>query len=273
MNQRSGRELALRYDLLIAPLWGEVLGEWVEERLDLSEDARVLELNCGTGGLSVAMATSLCGKGEVIGVDHDRDRLELAEAKASVVKLQNLTFRLREADEALNHEAPYTVTIGDAATFNGQGTAELLAELVRRTAHDGQVGLKLITRGSFGEFFSIFWEALYDCDLTGHGGGVEALIEQFPTVSESQAMMRDHGLAHVHAYVEKKDFRFATAEEVFDFPLIEDYFVTGWFEFLPDPETRARVRERMVEIIHRETRTQPFDLSVKTTLLTGRKDL
>lgn len=273
MPGRSERELALRYDLMVAPLWQDVLQQWFEDRLDLPNDARVMELNCGTGGLALSIASALTGKGEVIAVDDDQARIDLAMAKADVDKLPNLFFRVAGKDPDATHEGPFDLAIGDATLLDQVALPGLLDTLMISADSDGQVALKLITRGSFGEFFSILWEALYDRDLTRLSPGVEDLIQQFPTVSDGQRMMKDRGLAHVHAYAGKKDLRFSSAAELFDFPIIADYLLVDWFSFLPDLATREVVQDRIIEILGRETQTLPFDLSIKTTLLTGRKSL
>src|SRR4028119_1184097 len=61
---------------------------------------------------------------------------------------------------------------------------EVLAEMVRVAAPGAAVALTLPTASSFGEFYSIYWEALLNADMLDESPIVEQLIQQRPTVSD-----------------------------------------------------------------------------------------
>src|SRR5262245_53654198 len=85
------KELAYRYDLIIATEWHERFDQLIFENFEIPEEGQFLVLNCGTGALSIEIAERLKA-GEVFALDRDIERLELARAKAVVKKIDNITF-------------------------------------------------------------------------------------------------------------------------------------------------------------------------------------
>ena len=59
----------------------------------------------------------------------------------------------------------------------------MLAEMVRVTKPGATVAWWLPTFSSFGEFFSIYWEALQSAGLQDHAGEVEHMITDLPSIS------------------------------------------------------------------------------------------
>src|SRR5262245_23437401 len=86
------KELAYRYDLLITSDWRDRFDSLINERITLPTEGRILDLNCGTGAHAIELAERLKGKGDVIGIDSDAERIEIARAKALVQKVEDVTF-------------------------------------------------------------------------------------------------------------------------------------------------------------------------------------
>src|SRR5262245_60629183 len=113
MNQQ--KELAYRYDLLISSGWRDRFDSLIDEHITLPMEGRILEVNCGTGEYAIELAERLRGKGDVIAIDSDAERLELARAKALVKKLDDVTFELGEASDLRYPNNDFDVVIGDAS--------------------------------------------------------------------------------------------------------------------------------------------------------------
>ena len=123
---------------------------------------------------------------ELLCVDENPECLELARAKATATNEQ--------------HQFRYSASSIDSTSTDNQfrpGDRQCLARLTQRVPKDvfgdGQSGgarrnvaLALPTVSSFGEFFSIYWEALHNCGLLDHESDVEQLItgcRRFPMSS------------------------------------------------------------------------------------------
>jgi hypothetical protein len=129
----------------------------------------------------------------------------------------------------------------------------------------------MTTRGSFDEFFSVYWEALHD---TGMDDAVwatlERLINERHTLSEAEAMAERFGLRNIESFRSKEEFTFDSAEDFLEAPLIADYFLSEWIGIVP-ADQRDAVLERLKAIIERERNNATFDVSIKATVIAGVK--
>src|SRR5204862_527621 len=89
----------------------------------------------------------------------------LARAKAVVQKIDNVIFDQGSASDLLFDSHEFGAVIGDASMQQADEIEEMLAEMIRVVQPEGRVLLKLATRGSFDEFFSIYWEALLEVGM------------------------------------------------------------------------------------------------------------
>ena len=68
-----------------------------------------------------------------------------------------------------------------------------------------------------------------------------------------------------------EEFDYESGEEFLNAPLISDFLLKGWMEFLPEDADRPRVIKEIEKIIDAERQDMDFSLSVKATLVMGRK--
>ncbi|MBL8151253.1 MAG: class I SAM-dependent methyltransferase [Blastocatellia bacterium] len=268
---KTSKELAYIYDLFIAPTWRDCFDQLFTEKIGVPKLGRVLEVNCGTGGLAIEMATSLAAQGDVTAVDCSSEMIEIAQAKASISKIKNISFLVSPPSKLSFYSNSFDLIICDVSLTETSEIVPQLAEMVRLARPGGRVVLFTTTKGSFDEFFSIFWEALYSCSLDERLlAGLEELINERFSVSEGEQMMKQAGLSSVKTFLKKEEFTFETAEDFFKAPLIEIYLLEKWFSILPK-QNRASVRAALEKIIERERGSFQFDLSIKATLLAGSK--
>lgn len=86
----------------VAPTWVEIEshldrtarapGEWAMGRLDLHPGHRVLDLGCGTGPTTVALAQRVGPEGSVLGVDIAEAMLDRARRRAAEEHVPNVSF-------------------------------------------------------------------------------------------------------------------------------------------------------------------------------------
>src|SRR5262249_8511438 len=119
--------------------------------------------------------------------------------------------------------------------------------------------------------FSIYWEALHDLGLEHLTPNLERLITERPTVSNAEELAAASGLKRVHSVTRKERFDYDSGAAFLSDPLIENAFLDRWLGILPDEDTRQNVLERWRLIIDRERREADWDISIKATIVIGRK--
>jgi ubiquinone/menaquinone biosynthesis C-methylase UbiE len=270
-TMRDAKELAYLYDLYVAPTWSEAFDQMVDEEIELPKEGRFLDVECGTGGYTIDLAVRGGANTEVVGVDASPEKLALARGKAIVKKLDRVEFREGLMNSLELPDDEFDLVIGDASMSAPSEIGPALAELRRVAAKGATVVLKLTTRGSFDEFFSIYWESLYNLGLLDHTAQLEALITERLTVSDAEDLAIDAGLKDVRTVTSKERFDYKDGKEFFESPLIETFFLNDWLAILPDEETRRKVQQQMMKIIDEECHKMDFDVSIKATLIIGQK--
>src|SRR5262245_10421978 len=270
-TMRDAKEMAYLYDLYVAPTWREAFDQMVDDEIELPKEGKFLDAGCGVGDYAIDLAIRGGAKTEVVGIDPSLDKLVLARGKADVKKLDRVEFRQGQMRSLEFPDEEFDLVIGDASMSAPSEIGPALAELGRVAKKGATVVLKLTTRGSFDEFFSIYWESLYNLGLLDYTPQLEGLITERLTVSDAEQLASDAGLKDVRSVTSKERFDYKDGKEFFESPLIEAFFLNDWLAILPDEETRLQVRQQVIKIIEEERHKMDFDVSIKATLLIGQK--
>jgi ubiquinone/menaquinone biosynthesis C-methylase UbiE len=274
-EHKDAKELAYLYDLYFVPGWREVFDQFVDEEVKLPEEGKFLDAGCGTGGYAIDLAARLGDKGEVVGVDDSAERLALANSKVEVKKLENIRFALGSLENLGGPGDEFDFVVADLSLISPAELPDrlndILAEIKRVAKVGATVVLKLATRGSFDEFYSIYWEALYEADLLEYTPQIEDLIKERLTVEQLETAARDAGFKHIESLTQKNHFEYESAADFFSAPLIENAFLGHWLGILASESEEQQVREALTGIIDRECSDGDFDVSAKSTLLIAKR--
>lgn len=266
---KTEKELAFLHDLYVAPDWGERFAELVDAHVELPKEGRALYVSAATGSHALALQERAGQKLELLCVDESHECLELARAKATAMN-EKAQFQ-REAPSSLSQaDDQFNLVLGNASMTRASDLRTILSELVRVTAQGGTVAFWLPTASSFGEFFSIFWEALLNAELEDHGVDVEHMITELPTASEAKKLAQTEGLDHVQSWTAVEEFDYQSAEQFLNSPLMTDFLLPGWLGSVPEA-AKERVIEELANIIDEERHSGAFVLTLKATLVTGKK--
>jgi ubiquinone/menaquinone biosynthesis C-methylase UbiE len=203
-------------------------------------------------------------------VDESEECLELGRAKAVAMRADP-TFQRTQLEALGFEDDQFDLVVGDASMVAVERLPEMFAEMVRVAAPGGTVALSLATSSSFGEFFSVYWEALRNSGVAGHEHDVESLITELPTVSAVEEMAEREGLENITSWTQIEEFDYESGEEFLNAPLITDFLLRNWLESLPEDTDRAQVTKEIARIIDAERQDMDFALSVKASLIVGRK--
>jgi ubiquinone/menaquinone biosynthesis C-methylase UbiE len=270
-SPKTEKELAFLHDLYVATDWGERFAELVDQHVKLPERGRGLYVASGTGGHALALRARAGKELTLVCVDESTERLELARVKAGAVKDEATEFRHAQLEALPFEDEQFELVVGDASLVAPERLPEVLAEMARVAAPGATVALNAATASSFGEFFSVYWEALANAGFIEQAAGVGGLINELPTVSDVEELAAREALDGVESWTSKEEFDYQSGEEFLNAPLVRDFLLARWLEPLPDEEARAEVLREVARIIDEERNESEFVLSVKATIVVGRK--
>ena len=268
-NRKTKKELAFLQDLFIAPDWGERFAEMIDEHVKLPNKGKALYLAAGTGGHAMALQERAGDKLDLLCVDENPECLELARAKATTTGEQ-IRFDSDKLDNLKLDDNQYDLVIGNASLVSPRRVRKMLSEMVRVAAPGATIALTTPTASSFGEFFSIYWEALHNEGLLDRESDLEQLITQLPTVSDIEQLAEDEGLKDVESWTRIEEFDYDSGEQFLGSPLVAEFLMHEWLSLVPD-DKRAGLVNEISRLINEERHEAEFALSVKASLIVGQK--
>jgi ubiquinone/menaquinone biosynthesis C-methylase UbiE len=269
MTTKSDKELAFLHDLFIAPDWGERFAELIDEHVNLPKEGKALYVASGTGGHAISLQERAGDKVQILCLDENEECIEIARAKATTA-IGPAQFEPCKLDQIALAENQFDLVIGNASLVARDRVRKMFSEMVRVAAPSATVMLALPTFSSFGEFFSIYWEALHNTGLSELESGVEHLITELPTISEAEKMADDEGLEAIESWTRIEEFDYESGERFINSPLVADFLMKDWLSSVPE-NWRPAVAKEITRLINEERHEAEFALSVKATLIAGRK--
>jgi ubiquinone/menaquinone biosynthesis C-methylase UbiE len=226
-------------------------------------------MSAGTGGHALALHERAGDKVELLCVDENPECMELARAKATATNEQ-ITFDTAQFDHLNLKDNRFDLVIGNASLVSRQRVRKMFSEILRVAAPGATIALTLPTYSSFGEFFSIYWEALHNNGLIDHESDVEQLITELPTVSDVEQLAEDEGLTDIESWTRIEEFDFESGEQFLSSPLVAEFLIHDWLALVPE-DKRAGLFSEISRLINEERHEAEFALSVKATLVVGHK--
>ena len=269
MPPKTDKELAFLHDLYIATDWGERFAELLDEHVEIPKKGRALYIDAGTGGHALALQEHAGPKLTIVCSDKNEECLELARAKAAALHAP-AEFRREDAQALSFPDDEFDLVLANNSLTPPDSLKNSLAEAQRVARPGATVAWWLPTASSFGEFFSIYWEALLNSGVVDHGIDVEQLITNLPTVSETESWSEEAGLNDIISWTAIEEFDYQSGAEFLNSPLIADFLLPTWLESIPAPAQEG-VRAELARIIDEERHAVEFVLTLKATLVVGKK--
>ena len=265
---KSDKEIAFLHDLFVATDWGERFAELIDEHVTLPGKGQALYLGSGTGGHVLALQERAGEKLRFVCVEEQEEYLAIAQSKAAAANAP-LEFRRGRVDQLNFADDEFDIVIGDGSLVTPKRVPGMLAEMVRVARPGAIVAFVLPTASSFGEFFSVYWEVLHKCGIEQQTH-VENLIAELRSVSEVEGLAERAGLEAVSSISRIEEFTYESGDQFVNSPLISDFLMKRWTEFLPE-QCRTQVATEIPRLVDEDRQQADFMFSVKATFVSGRK--
>jgi len=262
--EKTQKELAFLRDLYIQEDWTKRFTDLVDKHMDLSDSENMLYINAGTGGHALAINERFGEKTDIFASCENEDLLSIARDKAAAIRAAVDFSMIRFEDDA------FDAVLADASFVKPAEIESFIENTIRVARTGGDIAIFLPTAGSFGEVFSLLWEAFFNEDLTEYGAAVETLIAELPTVSRIEELAKRCDLVNINTQMATELFEYENGTEFIESPLVADFLMPVWLETL-DEEEKERVVNGLAQLIDAEDGKITFRFTVKATLLTGEK--
>ena len=161
---------------------------------------------------------------ELLCVDENPECTELARAKATATSERSVSA-LHQLDNLDLKDNRFDLVSVTRHSFRVNECARCFPSSCASRRPGGTIALTLPTSSSFGEFFSIYWEALHNNGLLDHESDVEQLITELPTVSDIEQLAEDEGLSDVQSFTRIEEFDFESGEQFLSSPLVAEFLM------------------------------------------------
>lgn len=259
---KTQKELAFLRDLIIQEEWTQRFTELVDRHMDLSDSDNMLYINAGTGGHALAIYEKFGRTTNVFATIENEDMLAIARDKAAAIRADVDFSMLRFDDDA------FDAVLADASFVAPADLESFIEGTVRVARTGGDIAIFMPSAGSFGEVFSLLWEAFLNEDLPDRGVAIENLIKNLPTVSRIEEIAAAAGIVNINSQLTNEIFEYENGREFSEAPLVADFLLPAWLECLDENE-KTRVIDQLTRLMDAEEIA--FRFALKATLLTGEK--
>ncbi|HEV7643434.1 MAG TPA: class I SAM-dependent methyltransferase [Pyrinomonadaceae bacterium] len=273
MSEKSAREAAFLRDLYIDNDWTARFTSLLDKNLILPKEGSLLYVEPGSGNHLISLPERIKDKSddkvELFSVHSDIELLRIAQAKAKAM-MYEIEF-LRSAENRFSFpDEKFTTIIADATFIPPQDLPAFLAELSRAVKKGGHVAFFLPTAGSFGEFFSILWEALFNTGMEGLSPQIEEIIGDIPQITQVEAIAEIAGLKSLKSVTKTEFFDYENGTVFINSFLMTEFFLPRWLKFLTRKEKEKIVPE-IIRTIDGDRTDMTFRFSIKATVVSGKK--
>lgn len=269
MSDKTAREVAFLRDLYIDNDWTARFTNNIDENLVLPDEGSLLYVEPGTGIHLLGISEKLDEKVEISSVHEDIELLRIAEAKSQAVKA-DIAFHQSEENRLPFDDEEFDTIIADASFIPPQELPIFLEEINRVAKKGGHVTFFLPTAGSFGEFFSILWEALFTSGMQEIGTQVEDLINEIPQNTQIEEIAEKAGLSNMQSKTKSEFFDYENGEEFMSSFLATEFLLPHWLKALSEDEKEKAIPE-IIRAIDEDRTTLTFRLTIKATVVNGKK--
>ncbi len=258
---KTEKEIAFLRGFSVEPDWTQRFTDVFDETIEIKDIETLTYISAGAGNHAIEMDEKLGDDVAIFPVCETEEIQKVATVKAEATKSEldfSTKYPLVESDFVL----------ADASLVQLKDLEGFLKKAVHLSSD--RVALFLPTAGSFGEIFSYLWEVLAEMNLLKDGNEIEKLIQNIPTVSAVEEMLKALDIEKIETTTKNEVFEFDNGKEFIESPLILFFFVPNWLNFLDEKKT-SDVLEKLAIKIDEDCEELTFHFTVKATIIGGKR--
>jgi arsenite methyltransferase len=230
------------YDEL--PLWSAMAGLLLLEHVELTRDARVLDVGCGTGFPLIEIAERLGPASRVCGIDPWSAALARTRFKTRLRRVENVAVVGGDAAALPFPDACFDLVVSNLGVNNFEKPEAALWE-IRRVARPGsKLALTTNLKGHMKEFYDIFEETLAEVGDGKALGALKAHVNHRATVEKLTALLEGCGFRLARVREARAAMRFADGSALLRHYFVKLGFLDGW-KSVVEAERREDVFARL----------------------------
>jgi ubiquinone/menaquinone biosynthesis C-methylase UbiE len=262
--------LARVYDAEIGPAFAQPFARMLLGALEARPGARVVEVGCATGALTLELARHFDSASRIVALD-EGPFVAQARLKLEAAAPERVTFEVGPAAPLALPNASADVVVSNLAAAAFADPAGAVRELVRVLAPGGQAIVTTPLRGTWAEFLDIYRDVLLDNGTPESVSALDQYVASLPDGPAATSWFEAAGLGEVELTVERWEILFKSAREFFFAPLIELGPLSRWKRIAGRGEDMQDVFFFAKEAIDTYFHGTAFPLTIVGAVIKGRK--
>ena len=264
--------LARVYDDEVWPVFAQKLAALLLDALTPRPGARVVEVGCATGGLTLELARRFDAASRIVAIDeapfvaHARPKLEADPGARGRV-----TFELGPAAPLALPDASAELVVSNLGAAAFADPPRAFREIARVLAPGGQAIITTPLRGSWAEFLDIYRDVLLDSGTPESVVALDQYVGSLPDGATATTWLKAAGLVDVELTVERWEILFKSAREFFFAPLVELGPLSRWKRIAGRGEDMQDVFFFTKEAIDTYFKGAAFPITIVGAAVGGRK--
>jgi len=260
--------LARVYDAEVGPVFGQPFAELALGAVEARPGARVVEIGCATGALTVELARRFDARSRITAVDEGPF---VARARAKLEKDARISFAVGPAAPLALPDASADVALANLTAADVAEPASAVRELARVLAPGGQALVTTALRGSWAEFLDIYRDVLLENGTPDSVAALDRHVAAMPDGPTALSWLESAGFTDVELTVKRWEVLFKSAREFFFAPLVELGPLSRWKRIAGRGEDMQDVFFFTKEAIDTYFRGRAFPITIVGAVARGRK--
>jgi ubiquinone/menaquinone biosynthesis C-methylase UbiE len=267
--------LARVYDAEVWPVFAEKFAAMLLDAVDVRPGARVADIGCATGAVTVELARRFDAKSRIVAID---EAPFVTQAHARFQKSPEtgggrVTLAGGRPAPLPLPDASADVVVSNLAAGAFDDPALAVRELARVASPGAQVVLTTPLRGTWAEFLDIYRDVLLENGTPESVTALEQYVASLPDGPTVTGWFAAAGLGQVEIAVERWEILFRSAREFFFAPLVELGPLSRWKRIAGRGEDMQDVFFFTKEAIDTYFKGTAFPVTIVGAAIKGRKPI